>query len=102
MTAPGAARLAPDVDGLQDALAIFYSFPDKPSDWDHEVSPAAAAELRQRSITVGCERLQALLKTNPDMEAQNRYILAQLYAFQGLDGPRHRAVESLFPSRRGV
>ncbi len=83
MTAPGAARLSPDVDGLNEAFSIFYTFPGKPEGWERENSPIAAAELRQQSLSAGIRNLKKLLITDPKMEMQNHFVLAQLYAFQG-------------------
>ncbi len=88
LTGPGAIRYGPNVDGFREAFAIFYRYPDKPPDWNRQLAPVSAAEIHQKSLSSGIRRLQEILAANsddvsPDTALQTRYLLAQLYAFQG-------------------
>jgi hypothetical protein len=92
LTGPGAVRFGPDIGGFSEAFAIFYRSKEKPRDWDRLLSPVAAAEIHQRSITSGIRQLQEGLGSDAKDTAipslmQRRFLLAQLYAFQGEMGP---------------
>lgn len=88
LTGPGSIHYGPNVDGFGEVFAIFNRFPDKPRDWNRILRPITAAELHRQSLTSGIKHVQELLANNPDdtdpIEAvQTRFLLAQLYAFQG-------------------
>jgi hypothetical protein len=85
---PGAVHYGPDVDGFGESFAFFYRESDKPKGWDRLVNPVMAAEIRHRSIESGIRQLQEMMadssqSPSPGTVVQTRYLLAQLYAFQG-------------------
>jgi tetratricopeptide (TPR) repeat protein len=88
LTGPGAIHYGPTVDGFGEVYEVFNRFPDKPRDWDKVLRPVTAAELHRQSLSSGIQHIQELLAIDPDdmdptNAVQTRFLLAQLYAFQG-------------------
>ncbi len=87
LTGPGAILYGPDVDGLVEAETVFLDFPDKPAGWDRNL--VTIAEIHQNSVPSAIKRVQGILDpaspNDPPAETtiHLRYLLAQLYAFQG-------------------
>jgi hypothetical protein len=89
LVAPGAVRYGPDVDGFNDAVAVFTNFPDNPHGWDRTLNPVKVTEIHQKPLSSALRHLhEAVPPLNhgavPAKEAfEAHYLLAQLYAFQG-------------------
>ncbi len=87
LTGPGAVRYGPEVDGLGEEEAAFHDFPYKPEGWNRNL--VSIAEIHQKSVPSAIKRLQGVLDPasldDPpaDTAIHLRYLLAQLYAFQG-------------------
>jgi tetratricopeptide (TPR) repeat protein len=87
MTGPGAVRYGPDVSGFGEAFAIFYNNPDRPT--GARLTPVSIAETDHRALAAAIKQiLEQFDPAHPyEMSDQTtfhtRYLLAQLYAFQG-------------------
>jgi tetratricopeptide (TPR) repeat protein len=89
LTGPGAVRYGPNVCGFGEAYAFFVQFPGRPRDWDRDLNPLTAADVRQRSLASAIKHLRETL-SHANEEGRSigdivlaRYVLAQLYAFLG-------------------
>ena len=89
LVAPGAVRYGPDVDGFNEAVAVFTNFPDNPAGWNRTLSPVKVTEIHQKPLSSAIRHLQETVPplnhgAVPAKEAfEAHYLLAQLYAFQG-------------------
>ena len=102
MTGPGAVRYGPDVSGFGEAFAIFYDNPDRPT--GAQLTPVSIAETDHRALAAAIKQMLEMFDPAHPYEMSDqtafhtRYLLAQLYAFQGEMGKAIEQWEQCRPS----